>query len=213
MERFKRYKIDNMGVTLLELIIAIGIMAVLTSVLVPQYLKYLNRSQKAVDITNAALIADAFQRALIEYPDAYDTYGAWRSAKKHVYVYDKDGVTLIEQYDVYLVMANEDDYNYAFYGGVNQFKGKNGKPGLYDYVNQAIGISRSNTQQQNSKMNPKFKVKDPTGAVFIDRWRICKRMDGMLEVWAAYDRGMGSGDAGGNPCYRLWPNPCPLYTE
>lgn len=46
-------KKNNKGFSLVELIIVIAIMAVMIGVLLPQYIKYVGRSKRAVDVQNA----------------------------------------------------------------------------------------------------------------------------------------------------------------
>lgn len=52
---------NNKGFSLIELIIVIAIMAVLLVILVPSYLKYVERSRVATDLTNARKIVSALQ--------------------------------------------------------------------------------------------------------------------------------------------------------
>lgn len=52
-------KKNNKGFSLLELIIVIAIMAVMIGVILPQYIKYVGRSKRAVDVQNAVEFATA----------------------------------------------------------------------------------------------------------------------------------------------------------
>ena len=61
---------DNKGFSLVELIIVIAIMAVLVSVLAPQYLKHVRESKITYDINNAEQIADATATALADEEEA-----------------------------------------------------------------------------------------------------------------------------------------------
>lgn len=54
-----RKQTQNKGMTLVELIITIAIIAVLVGFLAPQYLKYVHNSKVSVDIRNAQTIAKA----------------------------------------------------------------------------------------------------------------------------------------------------------
>lgn len=47
---------DNKGFSLVELVIVIAIMAVLVGMLVPQFIRYVDRSRMALDIQNVALL-------------------------------------------------------------------------------------------------------------------------------------------------------------
>ena len=57
---------DNKGFSLVELIIVIAIMAVLTALLAPQFLKYVEKSREARDNTNIALVLRTIQVSLVE---------------------------------------------------------------------------------------------------------------------------------------------------
>ncbi len=220
-------KNSNGGFSLLELVIVIAIMAVLITVLTPNFLKYVYKSQKNTDMVNAQKIGQAFLTALVEFPDANRTYETYASFSKPVSA-TVNGHK--ETYSVYGIMTNKpDDHNYngAFWGTMSQFIDRSdGSPGLYTYVNNTLGISRYNTLKQNAIMIPRYSVRcDLTGEEegdawrcgrgSIDRWRICKRVfpDGTsrVEVWAANND--KSGDGGGYPIYRVWPEPDDVYTK
>ena len=53
-------KKNNKGFSLVELIIVIAIMAVLVGLLAPQYLKFVEKSKKSADVSNAQALATAF---------------------------------------------------------------------------------------------------------------------------------------------------------
>ena len=58
-------KKDNKGFSLIELIIVITIMAILTAILAPQLLRYVEQSRQAKDKTTMDELARAFQLALV----------------------------------------------------------------------------------------------------------------------------------------------------
>jgi len=59
-------KKDNKGFSLVELIIVITIMAVLTAIMAPQFLKYVERSRVARDATNISTVVRAVQTTLAD---------------------------------------------------------------------------------------------------------------------------------------------------
>lgn len=54
-------KLNNSGFSLVELIIVMAIMAILTVAVAPQYLKYVERSRKSVDVQTMATVVTAIQ--------------------------------------------------------------------------------------------------------------------------------------------------------
>ena len=62
-------KKNNKGFSLVELIIVIAIMAILAGALAPALIKYINKSRRSADISNADTIRTACQTAMsYEYP-------------------------------------------------------------------------------------------------------------------------------------------------
>lgn len=78
-------KMDNSGFTLMELIIVIGIMAVLVAFIVPNLTKYLARSRSETDHLNRKEIEkqvkNVFAEAVIEDVDIIDTSSADNEAQ------------------------------------------------------------------------------------------------------------------------------------
>ena len=64
---------SNLGFTLVELIIVIAIIAVLTAVLAPQYIKYVDNSRWATDQNNAATLLHEVQVAIVDVQAADGT--------------------------------------------------------------------------------------------------------------------------------------------
>jgi type IV pilus assembly protein PilA len=62
----KRNLLDKKGFSLVELIIVIAIMAVLVAILVPQYLKYVDKSKQSADDTTVDAVLKASQVALTD---------------------------------------------------------------------------------------------------------------------------------------------------
>jgi len=56
----------NKGFSLIELIIVIAIIAVLTALIVPQFLRYVERARESRDITNVMSVYEAFQIVLTD---------------------------------------------------------------------------------------------------------------------------------------------------
>ena len=67
-------KKNNKGFSLVELIIVIAIMAILAGALAPALIKYINKSRRSADISNADTIRTACQTAMSD-EDAMDAIG------------------------------------------------------------------------------------------------------------------------------------------
>lgn len=67
-----RKKLNNKGFSLVEVIIAIAIMAILAGALVPQLIQYINQSRRSADVETAQTIATAVNTVLAK-EDAYNT--------------------------------------------------------------------------------------------------------------------------------------------
>ena len=219
MKTIKKIRMGNLGLSLVELIIAITIIAILVGVFAPQYIRYVYRAQKSTDLATADSIGRAFERAIMYNEEAYKTWEDWKPGgnlcpRVTVTVNGKS-----DSYNVYMVMSSETKG--FFSGTTNEFKKKysDGKC-FYDVINDEMGFmystkgNKDGAQNVNEIMIPKYKVKGLDGVHEVDRWRICKnKNNGRVEIWSAYDRGQGSGDAGGRPCYRVWPDPDDIYTR
>ena len=200
----------NRGISLLELIIVVAVMAVLIAVLTPMFVKHVNKSRRAKDLVTAERISTATYLALACNSDAFDAWEKWDGLKEKVSV-TVDGKT--ETYSVYLVVSNESNPYNCFHGTVKNFGKSDGSTGFYGALNSEMGVS---TTSHNPSLVPSYKVKR-NGKIpgrdknfsNVDTWRICKRVDnGKLEIWSA-----DHNKYGGFPCFRVWPNPDDAYTK
>ena len=204
-------RLDEKGFSLIELIIVIAIMAVLIGVLAPQFVKYIERANKARDMHTAGEIASAYQTAVANNPEVYQLFDEW-SDPKHGNLQTNvtatvNGVT--ETYRVVLVVASEDT---TWTGRQTEYL-----KGFYDTMNEELGLN-TGPGAVNPSMIPRYKVKrsgphssgeSHRSYVDVDRWRIVKRMDnGQIEVWTA-----DGSKYGGWPQFRVWPNPDDVYTS
>ena len=214
---------SNSGFSLIELIIVIAIMGVLVGILTPMFTKYVEKSKKAKDVYTAAQIARAVNIAFVENPEAYDAFQKWKGLSTNAPI-TVNG-TYFSHHKVYVVAASgTQDTNKksnCFNGGEPSFwknpdgsGSKDGSSGFYGVVNRELGLS---TTEMNSSIVPKYTKKKADGNIpeksdkpfqDLDRWRICKSEDGILEIWVAQPDPWG-----GYPIYRLYPDPDDFYTR
>lgn len=69
------YEKNNRGFSLVELIIVIAIMAILSAVIVPAIIRYIDKSRKAMDVQTAQVIYEAVELAMTSGND--DAYNGW----------------------------------------------------------------------------------------------------------------------------------------
>ena len=62
----KERKKDNKGFTLVELVIAIAILAILVGILAPQYTKYVEKSRKSADAANMDELVKAVVQGVLK---------------------------------------------------------------------------------------------------------------------------------------------------
>lgn len=217
--RFKNNQ--NQGISLIELVIVIAIMAIIVGIIAPNFTKYVEKSKKSKDVYTADQIARAVNIAFVEHPEAYDAFQKWgRVAGTGLSLNVSttvDGIT--ERYSVDLVASSgaqsTNTVSNCFNGGTDAFYevNKDGSDGFYGVINRELGLD---TTTFNSSIIPKY-MKAKEGPLtekmgkysyeVLDRWRICKRKDnGAMEIWAAQ-----ANPWGGYPIYRVWPIPDDIY--
>ncbi len=219
-------RMANGGITLIELVVVMAIAAVLTSTISAQYVKYLEKAQKARDVVTAAKIGRAYQTAMIMCPEAYELFlsidkNESRLMAKHIPV-TRNGVTTYV--NLACILASEDT---TWTGKQPEYYDHGGQGGLYTVMNQMFGLRKG---VKNASMLPSFKIsksgphdcpteKGADGLIrhyrTVDRWRVCKNLTyenkkyvygKRVEVWVADDSKWG-----GWPIYRVWPEPDDMY--
>ena len=72
-EKFIMKKMNNKGFSLVELIVVIAIMAVLVGVLAPQFIKYVENSRRATDVSTAENLRESILADIADQKAPFDT--------------------------------------------------------------------------------------------------------------------------------------------
>lgn len=207
-----RSGMNNAGMSLVELIVVVAILSILASVVVAQFVRYIEKANKARDLYAAGEIASAYQTAVASNPEVWTLFEEWRDPSLHRNLHTRvtattNGVT--ESYDVALIVASEKTY---WTGTQSEYL-----DGFYDTMNEELGLD-TGPGANNRSMRPRYKVQKTgphssgeAGRSYkvVDRWRIVERLDnGQVEVWTADDSKYG-----GWPQFRVWPQPDDVYTD
>jgi len=191
---------SNLGFTLVELLMVVGIIGILVAMISPNLIKYIDQANKASDIQAAGTIAETLDYNLIFDDEASNEwYGfekTWLSdGRKHSWIHfnvrDYDGTS----YVVYNAME------------FSSTKAPNGKGRIGDLRDATGGACKQLAKDLCEEVNQsgvtmKFTKKN------TKLMRVVKRADnGRVEVWVG-------GDGEGRNCniyYRLYPDADPRY--
>ena len=80
-----KYKIENKGFSLVELIIVIAIMAILSAALAPQLMKYIEKARVSADAQTCAAIEGCVNAALTN-ENVWNDMGIYRTGKFKFYI-------------------------------------------------------------------------------------------------------------------------------
>ena len=214
-------KQNNKGLSLVELIIVIAIMAILVAILVPNFIGYLDKARKARDLEMARVLGTALERVIATNPDANE---AWHRISNnsddggsHVEYNVKDWKTLrtytiTNVFEFTLTRQGEvlADQNHAEWhcelnyrnGVLRNARRRVTQPGqdlLWDTFAEEIATVEINIMYRK---------------YCISQYKISKNLTtGRPEVWVCpVERGKdGEGKSNGWVYYRLWPDADPDY--
>ena len=188
----RKEKINDSGFTLIEMIMAITIMAILVAMIVPNFLKYYDQARKASDIQTAAVLGESLENILI-----FDQKAAseWQMFETKSYI----------RFDIRDYYGNRYRMFNAIEFSMIQWTPQTPKDGKIRDATLGWCKTISDDLQeevQQSGITMHFRRHEN------DLMRICKNEDsGRVEVW------VGAVGEGRNCAiyYRLYPDPDPRY--
>ena len=181
----------NAGFTLVELIMVVGIIGTLVAMIVPNFLRYIDRANKASDIQAAAVIAETLDyNIILDDRVSNEWYNFQNVSHIHFNVRDYNG----NAYQLYNAMefSSTKVGNGSHIGDLRDATGGGCKTIAKEITTE---LNQSGVKMKFTKKNTKL-------------LRVVKRVDtGRVEVWCG-------GDGEGRDCniyYRLYPDPDPRY--
>ena len=238
-EKTKKKRNDK-GFSLIELIIVIAIMAILAAAIAPALIRYIDKSRKAIDISNAEVIFKAAEMAATTgSDDAMDGWSEVANSTNHAL----DGYAEVTEngYLAKFDMAAKKKYHVnviAWSRGVNYNVGgtewQNAKFKVTRDSNYAKQIqytdeflscllqdsAKGETYQKNKQLkfhgfsaqSIEFKYKKSLIYGKPECWLICVNCETHTpEVWIGDKNYNSNPDHKVRPMYRLYPNPCDAY--
>ena len=210
--QFKQ-QLNNDGFSLIELVIVVAILAILTAIIVPSFIKYYERARKTRDLQGAEVIGTTFQRILALNPDAAAEWNGQLDAnnfygfavedysKKKYYLANVFEYTMTQKGEIVSTISNP---NNAQEGAIRDA-----------YVNdKKIGFPIcKQLLQEELTTNVKSMAYQQDN---LRSFRLARNMNtGEPEVWICYvPKGSdGQGHTNGWVQYRAWPDPDPRYMQ
>lgn len=183
---------ENSGFTLIEMIMVITIIALLTAMIVPNFLRYYDQVRKASDIQTAAVLGESLNNILIFDQEAADE---WYGFETKSYI----RFDIRDYYGQKYRMFNALEFSML------QWEGKGPKDGqIRDATLGACKTLSEDLQEEVAQSGITMHFRRYEN----DLMRICRNEDsGRVEVW------VGAAGQGRN-CkiyYRLFPDPDPRY--
>ncbi|MBR6222632.1 MAG: type II secretion system protein [Lachnospiraceae bacterium] len=230
---------DNRGFSLVDILIALGIMGVLVAAVSPVLIQYIDKSKRSKDLEIAEELYNVTYLVLLE-ADKNDTVtsskmilDAWDSDKSYTSGSNKKYSTMW-----HMTEGDEDYYltPVLWQRGTTRLVGGRQENTNFDWVvvenyqqdfKDAFVAELLQTKNKNDKLNniklrshkvPAGKKSTSGQSVnIVDTWYICKNnTTGNPEIWVGRKWNSSDKSTIGNkndPVFRLYPNPDPYYAK
>ncbi len=191
MKKSGLLKKNNKGFTLVELMIAVAIMAILTAIVGLSIIRYIEKARKQKDVAAAETIYKAAEVTLATADS--EVLGAWENSTGNaLYTLYANGETYKGEF---LAWARGqfiyNDENYEFKNAWNNAQAQwNFVEEFNPYIGQSANSKTFNKSNKGNAARFSYtKTKDPKKRYkqYADCWMIFRREDNhMIEVWIGY---------------------------
>lgn len=215
MKKMRCLKKNNLGFSLVELIIVIAILAILTAIIAPNMIKYYKRARKVRDIQGAQIVGEAIERITAINPDAAQEWAnAYTPTANHSKVY----FTVTENGKSHK-LGNIYEFNMTRSGDIVETKYKGNAMGgqvreATDPNNKGIGLptltAELREELSTNLQSIAYQEED------LRSFRAVKNLEtGEVEVWVCQvDPGSDAeGNGHATVQYKLYPDPDPRYLD
>ncbi len=201
-------KRTDRGFSLIEIVVALAIMAVLVGILTPQYLRYVKKTRKANDIAVAREIGNALNVLAVDDPVMKDYIEICQADAKN-------NCNSTSRYYHLMLFASTSKSAVPYSMKVNRFHG-----------DKVTGYNETELNNHIQDLFEKSLGTEDVEMKFLekntrDQWIITVDKGGRFHVhvgggingWQPYISNTGAVTSNPEPCYELWPNTSEDYND
>jgi prepilin-type N-terminal cleavage/methylation domain-containing protein len=217
------------GFTLIELIVVVAIIGVLSAILVPAIMGYIDKSKKKSTVANAKTLYTAIMNTLLTSDTIYESFYTKKFKKNQEWWFKAsyDGVCKewavgkntkdTDEYYVLSMMCRVDGTAHKT-GGANpdviintweDCDDKHSHQVFIDFLNSSSDLGPSQRGGDSFPVKMPYQKRQDGKDLPLVRWLVCRRVSNpeVIEIWA------GDGTKAKNgPVYRVFPDPASNYS-